>query len=177
MPAEAKFIPKFLKIYSDRFRYPPVFVRKDKDIGLVYRFKGVNPVLELWVKSDDDCEIFYKDIPKNCSFYFTNLFTMSSVVKYEKNKGFYCELCLPEYRKYYKDKESFYLEHTFKLLVEWCNKNFSSENYLYVYQKKGGLSVLIKSAKEIYEIEDITSYKIEPVVGYAPILDTYNVTL
>ncbi len=141
MPVEAKFIPKFLKIYSDWFRYPPVFVRKDKDIGLIYRFKGVNPVLELYVRNDDDCEIFYGDIPDDCSFYFTNLFTMNSSLKYEKDKGFYCELCLPEYREYYQDIETLYLDHTFKPLVEWCNKNFSSKNRLYVYQKDRSLSV------------------------------------
>jgi len=71
---------------------------------------------------------------------------------------------LLEYREYYQDIETFYLEHTFKPLVEWCNKNFSPENYLYVYQKDGGFSVFIRSAQKISKIEDIAEYKIEPVV-------------
>ena len=53
MTAKAKFIPKFPKTYADWFKNPPVFVREDKGVGLVYRFKGINPVLELWIKNDD----------------------------------------------------------------------------------------------------------------------------
>ena len=162
MVLKAKFIPKFLKIYADWFNNPPFFVREDKNIGLIYRFKGVNPVLELYVRSDDDCEIFYGNMPDDCSFYLTNLFTMSSSVKYEKGKGFYCELCLPEYREYYQDAETFYLEHTFKPLVKWCNENFTSKNRLYVCQKDRGISVFIKPTHETSKVE--SSCKIEPVV-------------
>jgi hypothetical protein len=164
MPTEAKFIPKFLEIYANWFKYPPFFIRKEENNVLIYRFKGVNPKLELCVRNDNDCGIVYKDIPDDCSLYTTNLWEMSCFPEYEEERGFYCELCLPEYRKYYQDLESLYLEHTFKPLVEWCNKNFSHLNRLYIYHRKRIFSVYLNPAEWISKEEDISEYKIEPVL-------------
>ena len=94
----------------------------------------------------------------------TNLWEMSCFPEYEEGRGFYCELCLPEYRKYYQDLESLYLEHTFKPLVEWCNKNFTHLNRLYVYHRKRIFSVYLNPAEWISKEEDISEYKIEPVL-------------
>ncbi len=73
-------------------------------------------------------KIFYGNILDDCDFYFTNFFTKSFGLRYRKSK-----LHLPQHRKYYQGIETFYLENTFKPLVEWYNKNFSSENRVYVY--------------------------------------------
>ena len=54
MPTKANFIPKFLKIYADWFKYPPFFVRKERNTA------------NLWEMS---CFLILKNFQK-----FSNLF-------------------------------------------------------------------------------------------------------
>ena len=51
---------------------------------------------------------------------------------------YYCDLCLPEYRKFYSSKEELWVKHSFEPLLEWANKTFVFSNHLCLFESEGG---------------------------------------
>jgi len=85
-------------------------------------------------------------------------------------RGFYCELCLPEYRKYYQGLADLYEKHTFLTFIDWCKEKFSISQRIFFYGRVGCSSAYIRSVKEEFELqknEDPLWVAVEPILTEA----------
>jgi hypothetical protein len=53
-------------------------------------------------------------------------------------KGYYCALCIPEYRTYYACREALWQAELFEPFLDWLNNKLFPAIWLGLYQGKGG---------------------------------------
>jgi len=58
-------------------------------------------------------------------------------VEEHNGRGFFCRLCLPEYRMYYPSREALWTQHCFESFLQWCNETLAPAKWLALYDYDG----------------------------------------
>lgn len=58
-------------------------------------------------------------------------------IEEKSDRGYFCSLCLPEYREHYPTREAFWTEHCFENFLQWCNETLKPANWLGLYDYDG----------------------------------------
>ncbi len=152
----------WMEEYKHLFKNEPILV-EETEKGVRYKFKGVSPLLSLWV-DDYQCIIIIEYQGKCWGIIWAE---RDCPAKKQPEKGFYCELCIPKYRKFYDSLEDLYFEHSFLAVLRWCNENFTISNRLYFYKSRSCREVMIDSARNFAKQYDKSCFMVEPVVTEA----------
>jgi len=155
---------RWLSRHIELFPYRP-FLCEETDLGDLYRFQGVTPLLSLWVDSYQFIIIveYYRDC-------WDIIYEFDCPARHD-DRGFYCELCLPEYRKYYQSLSALYEEHSFLPLIDWCHENFKISKRIYFYRGKAWREAYLGSAQDFEHLKREDS-PYASLIGVEPVLTT-----
>ena len=157
-----KYFKLWMNDYKHLFKKEP-FLVDENERGVLYRFKGVTPLLSLWVDKYQ-CIIIVNYRGECWDIIWAE---GDCPAKKHPERGFYCQICLPEYRKFYDTMTDLYFEHSFLSLVRWCNENFTISNRLYFYKISGCREVIISSARNFNKYYSESCFTVEPVLTSA----------
>jgi len=114
------------------FKYQPIIVKSRKDF-LELKFDGIAPELSWIVAKKGDCMITV-DYNGECR----DIVWEADLWERRDSGGlYYCDGCLPEYRKFYPSRRELWEEHCFKAMMEWADGTFIGSNRLYICGVEG----------------------------------------
>lgn len=123
---------RWLKASNSRFKIPAPQVVRCTDEVIFFTFPGLAGNLAgyfnrksgiiLVVNFQDECWDLLGDF---------------DTVEERSGLGYFCRLCLPEYRQYYHSREALWMEHCFENFLQWCNETLAPANWLALYDYDG----------------------------------------
>lgn len=149
-----KYFTSWLKKNNHRFKYPLQIVGRsgsgEQFRYIKLRYKGIIP--DLYVRVMNDCIQIQVDYRGS---YFDTMCDLDIDVE-KLNPGEYgCIMC----RDYDKDRFKIYKtarelisDHTYEDLLEWSNKNISTENFLFFQGNEGFSAAWVKPQDEIIKM-------------------------
>jgi len=123
---------RWLRQNRRHFRFQPRVVKSRRDFCEL-RFDGIAPELSWIVTRKGDCmvTVYYND---TC----WDIIVEFDLFERRNSKGqYFCDGCLPEYKKFYPSRTELWVNHCFKPLLEWANETFNTSNLLYICGKEG----------------------------------------
>jgi len=119
----------WLEQNKKRFNHKPIFLRKKKKF-VEYFFENINPMLKLIIYTEGYNEGEIDVVVNFKQEWFDIIFNEDMIIMQNQIGLYYCELCEPDYVKFYKNKEDLLAEHSFEEMLIWANKNFVLSNIL-----------------------------------------------
>lgn len=109
---------KWLKETNVDIKYQPyIYKYCSKMKMLIIKYKGLNPLLSLVFNKSGNADIAIGEPYENCDLAYD-----ASIQIQKKNKQYYCDLCSPEWIKYYDSRYEFWKDHVFDDIQNWINK-------------------------------------------------------
>ena len=146
----------WLQTNRHRFHREPYLCEKTKR-GASYKFRGVTGRIKLYLDS-------YQVVIAIGSYDL--LIDWDVSLGFLKSRGYFCDMVIKRYRKYYQARSSLLAAHSFEPLLEWANSQLRPEKTLLIYgEPKGWSCAYIRDTKSLGKKED---YRF-PIPGLKPV--------
>lgn len=159
----------WLKENQSRFSCQP-YISKIYQNRMNIKFEGISPSVYLELRTCGNASIYvnYNGMMADALTWDPDI-----SVSYDKEKGFYCGLCLPEYIEYYPTAKDLYEQHCFETLLKWCNENFKPGAFLRFYgypnpPTANCVHLIQKGEKGLFEGQEVTVIHEEPLFTDKP---------
>ena len=130
----AREFDTWLENNRDRFVREPYLFKKIEN-GVRYRFRGATGKISLHI------DPYQFMITVHNGRLFVDIISEFDVALRETKSGkYFCELCVPKYRKYYTCRAALLSAHCFKPLIEWAEEKLRLENILVISGEPRGWS-------------------------------------
>jgi hypothetical protein len=122
----------WLKENRFRFNYKP-FIAEGGQGHLVFKFSGIAPEIILVVQEHGAFEIHVRY--RNCLWDIVEEFDVGPAQT--QTGRYYCQLCLPQGRKYYPTLSELVHQEALDPLLDWTNETFQTNKWIALFRVKG----------------------------------------
>lgn len=131
-PYLSRLFLRWLKASRSRFLIPAPQVVRSDDNSIGFTFPGLAGNLAGYFSRRSGITVSV-NFRGEC----WDLLGDFDTVEVRSAQGYFCRLCLPEYRAYYPSREAFWTEHCFETFLQWCNETLAPANWLALYDYDG----------------------------------------
>ncbi len=57
---------------------------------------------------------------------------------------YYCDMCLPEFKKFYRSRKELLAKHSFEPFMEWINGHFQPDRWVLLFEMRGRWATIVK---------------------------------
>ena len=57
---------------------------------------------------------------------------------------YYCDRCLPEFKKFYRSSKELFAKHSFEPFIEWINNHFQPDRWVLLFEMRGRWAMIVK---------------------------------
>lgn len=147
-------LQNWLRINKGRFRYPPRLIKLSRGRARL-SFKTLAPEIHFDVTAQGGT------IAVECKGRCWDLLGDYDLDERRNARGFYCGLCLPGHRKYYRSRRLLWETHCFETLLQQIN-GFNESDCMFLFTKGGGSTWV-----ELGSISQMKSRQREEYLAYA----------
>lgn len=138
-----KVFGRWLSRNRPHFRFQPIIVKvRRKHLRL--RFAGISQKVS--------CTITKSGVVVSVSHhgeFWDIVADFDAVLERRSPEGYYCDLCMPQERRFFATREELLTRHSFDALLEWVNEELSESAWVYLFATKGATWVEIKEKGDI----------------------------
>ncbi len=158
---------QWLSINSHRFHRPPCNIKKHKT-HIIFNLKGITKLLQWEISEQGAFFTVYHKIPFTTErdTFWDGLIDFDVYAEQTESDEYYCSMCDKQYVRYYPTKLALWESHCFEEILDWTNKNVTTDKLLVLDQSKGYTSAALRSPSEWKQYKkrrDEEPFKITPI--------------